>query len=160
MTDDYDYSVLFVCMGNICRSPSAEGVMRKHVAELAGDLSVLIDSAGTHAYHSGEAPDARAVAAALRRGIDISQQVARRVMPEDFERFDIVLAMDEDNLALLQEIRPPDSKARLELMLTFSQSGSDASVPDPYYGGSNGFEKVLDMLEDACAGLTEQLRQR
>jgi len=153
-------SILFVCMGNICRSPTAEGVFRKLLEDEEGEFNITIDSAGTHAYHVGQSPDERAVSAALRRGIDISGQRARAVALEDFADFDLILAMDEDNLAVLQKLRPAATRAQLELMLSFNLNVSSLSVPDPYYGGAAGFERVLDMLEEAGLGLPEQLRQR
>jgi protein-tyrosine phosphatase len=153
-------SILFVCMGNICRSPTAEGVFRKLLEDAEGEFNITIDSAGTHAYHVGQSPDERAVSAALRRGIDISGQRARAVALEDFADFDLILAMDEDNLAILQKLRPAATRAQLELMLSFNLNVSSLSVPDPYYGGAAGFERVLDMLEEAGLGLLEQLRQR
>ena len=153
-------SVLFVCMGNICRSPTAEGVMRS-LLETAGEgLSVIIDSAGTHAYHEGEKPDRRATAVALSRGIDLSTQRARGVQPDDFNTFDLILAMDEDNLALLKKMQPENSPAELGLFMNYSRRSPGASVPDPYYGGSMGFERVLDMLDEAAQGLLEELRRR
>ena len=147
-------------MGNICRSPTAEGVFRKLLEEAEGEFNITLDSAGTHAYHVGQSPDERAVSAAFRRGVDISSQRARAVALEDFDDFDLILAMDEDNLAILQNIRPAASRAQLELMLSFNSNLSSLSVPDPYYGGAAGFERVLDMLEEAGLGLLEQLRQR
>jgi protein-tyrosine phosphatase len=147
-------------MGNICRSPTAEGVFRKHVAALNEQMTVEIDSAGTHAYHVGEAPDARAVAAARRRGIDISRQRARAVTASDFDSFELILAMDEDNLAILEGLQPEGSRARLDLLLRFSEQSDELSVPDPYYGGATGFERVLDLLDDACQGLIEHMRHR
>ena len=153
-------SILFVCMGNICRSPTAEGVFRKLLEDAEGEFNITIDSAGTHAYHVGQSPDERAVSAAIRRGVDISSQRARAVALEDFDGFDLILAMDEDNLAILQNLRPAASRAQLELMLSFNPNSSSLSVPDPYYGGAAGFECVLDMLEEAGRGLLEQLRQR
>jgi len=147
-------------MGNICRSPTAEGVLRKLLEEAEGEFNITLDSAGTHAYHVGQSPDERAVSAAFRRGIDISSQRARAVALEDFADFDLILAMDEDNLAILQNLRPAGSRAQLELMLSFNPNVSSLAVPDPYYGGAAGFERVLDMLEDAGRGLLEQLRQR
>lgn len=150
-------SILFVCMGNICRSPTAEGVFRKLLAGQAPELSVEIDSAGTHAYHVGEKPDDRAIAAAMARGIDLSQQRARKVDPADFEYFDYILAMDADNLARLNAIRPAGSKAVVRLLLDYSRQDPGGAVPDPYYGGSSGFERVLDLLEEANQALLEHL---
>jgi len=133
----------------------------RSIVEAAGDgLSVRIDSAGTHAYHEGEPPDPRAARAALRRGIDISRQQARAVQLSDFNTFDFILAMDEDNLALLESMRPENSRAKVELFLSYSQSSSGLSIPDPYYGGSAGFERVLDMLVEAGRGLMEHLQRR
>jgi protein-tyrosine phosphatase len=150
--------LLFVCMGNICRSPTAEGVVRRLLAERAPELRVQLDSAGTHGYHVGEPPDARAIEAASRRGIDISELRARRVQREDFERFDLILAMDRDNLTRLQQLQPSQSSAQLRLMLDFAPDSRLEEVPDPYYGGSAGFEQVLDLLQDAAEGLLQTLR--
>ncbi len=153
-------SILFVCMGNICRSPTAEGVMRS-IAEAAGDgLSIRIDSAGTHAYHEGEPPDQRAARVALRRGIDISNQQARAVQLSDFHSFDLILAMDQDNLDILESMRPENSRAQVELFLNYSKASNGTSIPDPYYGGNMGFERVLDMLVEAGRGLMEHLQRR
>jgi protein-tyrosine phosphatase len=156
-------TVLFVCMGNICRSPTAEGVFRHHVIQAGLASAILIDSAGTHAYHVGEPPDKRSMAAALRRGFDLSAQRARHVCPSDFEQFDFILAMDCDNLALLQAECPPDYHAKLQLFLSYATDPQQPlgqgkglrtrEVPDPYYGGSDGFERVLDLIEDASRGL-------
>jgi len=153
-------AILFVCMGNICRSPTAEGVMRTLLETAGDDLAVRIDSAGTHAYHEGEPPDRRATQVAARRGIDMSAQRARAVHPDDFNTFDLILAMDEDNLALLQDMQPENSRAELGLFMNYSRVSPGASVPDPYYGGSMGFERVLDMLDEAAKGLLEELRRR
>jgi protein-tyrosine phosphatase len=151
--------VLFVCMGNICRSPTAEGVFRKLLAERAPELDVHVDSAGTHAYHDGNAPDPRAQRAAQRRGVDLSTQRARRVTEQDFERFELVLAMDELNREALLEICPLDYRARVRLLLEFAPHLGRTEVPDPYYGGSNGFEHVLDLVEEAALGVLEHLRR-
>ena len=149
-------SVLFVCMGNICRSPTAEGVFR-HLAEQAGLSGQLqIDSAGTHAYHTGEPPDHRARAAAERRGMSLDGIYARRVTEEDFDRFDYVIAMDEENLARLRAEAPAHHHDKLRLFLEFGSS-DEREVPDPYYGGSAGFERVLDLVEEASRGLLETL---
>ena len=139
-------------MGNICRSPTAEGVFRYH-AEQAGQTERLhIDSAGTHAYHTGEPPDRRARAAAERRGMSLEGIRARRVTVEDFERFDFIIAMDEDNLERLRHEAPEEHQAKLRLFLEFGES-TEREVPDPYYGGSAGFERVLDLVEEASRGL-------
>ncbi len=149
--------VLFVCMGNICRSPTAEGVFRHLVINEAPDLEIEIDSAGTHAYHAGSPPDKRAQQAARQRGISLSSIRARVVEPDDFYRFDYVLAMDESNFDDLALLCPPDKKDCLRLFLEFSSSPEIRNVPDPYYGGDAGFEKVLDLVEDAARGLLETL---
>lgn len=152
--------VVFICMGNICRSPTAEGVFRRMVEEagLAGEI--LIDSAGTHDYHIGAAPDHRTQVAAAQRGYDLSDLRGRQVCRADFERFDYILAMDADNLANLQRLCPPPHKNRVGLFLEFSRKFSlrgATDVPDPYYGGVQGFEQVLDLVEDAAAGLLEEI---
>jgi protein-tyrosine phosphatase len=154
-----DRAVLFVCMGNICRSPTAEGVFRRLLAEHAPDLHVLVDSAGTHAYHVGNAPDPRACRAAERRGVDLRPQRARQVNPADFERFDLILAMDRQNHAELLAICPPQLHGRVRLFLDFAPHLGRDEVPDPYYGGVNGFELVLDLVEEASLGLIEHLRR-
>jgi len=151
--------VLFVCMGNICRSPTAEGVFRKVLSERAPELDVQVDSAGTHAYHVGEAPDPRARRAAERRGVDLSAQRARRVTEQDFAHFELVLAMDELNRVTLLEICPPEYQGRVRLLLEFAPHLGRNDVPDPYYGGSNGFEYVLDLVEEAATGVLEHLRR-
>ena len=152
-------SVLFVCMGNICRSPTAEGVFRKLVADAGLEHRIRVDSAGTHAYHVGEKPDRRAAAAAARRGFSLDGISARRVMDADFASFDYIIAMDEDNLFNLEQARPDDTHARLRLFLDFATSGGTREVPDPYYGGAAGFERVLDLVEDASRGLLETIRR-
>jgi protein-tyrosine phosphatase len=152
--------VLFVCMGNICRSPTAEGVFAKLVYD-AGLVDVIeIDSAGTHAYHVGEPPDARAQRSALHRGIDISLLRARRARSEDFEYFDYVLAMDEDNYQHLLQICPVEHQEKLQLFLDYAPHLEYREVPDPYYGGAKGFDTVLDMVEHAANGLLQHIRSR
>lgn len=146
-------------MGNICRSPTAEGLLRHRAAALGEGLDIQIDSAGTHGYHAGSPPDPRAVSAAARRGIDISGQRARAVEVADFHRFDIILAMDEDNLRTLEAMRPENSRADVQLFLRFCGDSETQSVPDPYYGGSAGFERVLDIIEDVGQSLLEELRR-
>ena len=155
----YAVKVLFVCMGNICRSPMAEGTFRHHVM-LAG-LAEQIDceSAGTHDYHVGEPPDSRAQFAASRRGYDLSLQRARQVRRTDFSEFDYVLAMDEMNLRLLERLCPPQHAHKLKLFMEFSAGSALREVPDPYYGGEQGFERVLDMVEQAAQGLLDHLRR-
>ena len=153
--------VLIVCMGNICRSPMAEGVLRQRVAERGLTVPVEIDSAGTHGYHDGAPPDPRAQAAALRRGIDVSMLRARRVVPADFEQFDLVLAMDADNHAALLEQAGAEHHHKIRLLLEFAGPGlaRNLNVPDPYYGGMLGFERVLDLVEEAMAGLLDEVER-
>lgn len=152
--------ILFCCMGNICRSPSAEGVFRQVLAARAPHLQVEIDSAGTHAYHIGHPPDERSVAAASRRGIDLSDLRARVVVDEDFEHYDLILAMDEENLQLLRQRAPRIRHERIRLMMDFAPDATSRVVPDPYYGGAQGFEQVLDLLEEASQGLLQALLSR
>lgn len=152
--------VLFVCMGNICRSPTAQGVFEKLVDEHALSGQIQIDSAGTHAYHVGEPPDVRAAEAARRRGVNLDQQRARRFSAEDFDEFDYVLAMDSSNYADMSAVCPPEHSARLRLFLEFTPVPGATEVPDPYYGGATGFERVLDMIEAASAGLLAEIRQQ
>lgn len=152
--------VLFVCMGNICRSPTAQGVFTRHVAESNLSEVILIDSAGTHAYHIGEPPDRRASAAAQRRGIDLTDQKARRVEEADFEVFDYVLAMDQSNYEHLASLCLPEHRSRLHLFLDFAPELAGRDVPDPYYGGATGFERVLDLIELASRGLLTNIRQQ
>ncbi len=153
-------SILFVCMGNICRSPTAEGVFRKLLVDEAPELDVEIDSAGTHAYHTGEQPDLRAQHAAMQRGFDLSAIRARKVKNSDFERFDFVLAMDSGNYELLNARCPSAESHRLRMFLEFAPGLRRRDVPDPYYGGSNGFEQVLDIVEQAARGLLDHIRNR
>ncbi|MDF3074874.1 MAG: phosphotyrosine protein phosphatase [Alphaproteobacteria bacterium] len=150
--------VLFVCTGNICRSPTAEGVLR-HQAKLAGlQDRLLIDSAGTHGYHIGDPPDKRSIAAARRRGIDLSSLRARRFIRQDFEKFDYVLALDRGHFDLLRADCPKSHVARLSLFL--SHLGENLhDVPDPYYGGSKDFEHALDLIERGCAALLAYIRR-
>jgi protein-tyrosine phosphatase len=152
-------SVVFVCTGNICRSPTAEGVFLKLVADagLAGHIAVA--SAGTHGYHVGEPPDARTQAAALRRGYDLSGLRARKFEREDFHRFDLVLAMDREHHAILSRLARPSSGHKLKMVMQYARRYGEIDVPDPYYGGGEGFEQVLDMLEDAARGLLDALRR-
>ncbi|GAB1232081.1 low molecular weight protein-tyrosine-phosphatase [Ferrigenium sp. UT4] len=150
--------VLFVCMGNICRSPTAEAVFRHCVQEAGLQDRIDIDSAGTHDYHVGEAPDARAQRAAKQRGYDMSQLRGRQVEAKDFLHFDYVLAMDNANLSRLQHVRPHAAQSHLGLFLAFAERHDEREVPDPYFGGAVGFERVLDMVEDAAVGLLKHLR--
>ncbi|GMQ89952.1 MAG: low molecular weight protein-tyrosine-phosphatase [Gammaproteobacteria bacterium] len=151
--------VLFVCLGNICRSPTAEGVFRKLVE--AGNLQQRIeaDSAGTHAYHLGEPPDARAQATAARRGADLSAIRGRRATAKDFHEFDYILAMDRQNLDYLQAQCPEDLRHKIRLFMEFASGYPNDEVPDPYFGGTSGFDQVLDMIEDAAMGLLREIRR-
>lgn len=153
--------VLFVCMGNICRSPTAEAVFTKLVSEHGYEKRIEIDSAGTHAYHVGNSPDARAMETAQTHGMDMHQQRARQVVKSDLQTFDYVLAMDRDNLNRLEQMQPRGShKARLGLLLSYAKGASVSEVPDPYYGGPGGFERVFDLVESGCRGLLEDIEQR
>lgn len=151
--------VLFVCMGNICRSPTAQGVFEHLVSRQQLADFIYVDSAGSHDYHLGEAPDKRSQAAAKQRGIDLSSQRARRISADDFERFDYILAMDRANLAELMRIAKPKQQARVQLFMHYASRWQIDEVPDPYYGGSSGFDRVLDMVEDAAEGLLEHIRR-
>ena len=156
---EYRYSVLFVCMGNICRSPTAEGVFKKHVSDAGLLDDIHSDSAGTHAYHTGESPDRRSQAAAERRGYSLEGIRARRVTVMDFEAFDYILAMDEDNLMHMQSAADAEQHGKLRMLLEFAGSQRERDLPDPYYGGSAGFERVLDLVEEASRGLLETIRR-
>jgi protein-tyrosine phosphatase len=148
--------VLFVCMGNICRSPTAEAVVR-HFAQRVAGFDLEVDSAGTHGYHAGDPPDERSIAAARRRGFDLGMLRARVVEAADFERFDLVLAMDVAVLERLRELAPRGHADRLRLFLEFAPGLGRRDVPDPYYGGAAGFEEVLDLVEEGARGLRAAL---
>ena len=148
--------ILVVCSGNICRSPTAEGVLRQ-VLDGAG-VAAQVESAGTNGYHVGDGADPRAVAAASRRGIDLSAHAARRVRREDFQDFNLILACDNGHLSTLERLRPTDAPARLELLLAFADDSSVGEVPDPYYGDERDFEHALDLIEVAAAGLAASLQ--
>jgi protein-tyrosine phosphatase len=152
--------ILFVCMGNICRSPTAEGVFRRVLSTRAPDLQIEIDSAGTHDYHVGSPPDRRAIEAARRRGVDLSSLRARMVSAEDFSHYDLILAMDEENLRELKRRAPASHRERIRLMMEFAPHAPSRWVPDPYYGGAQGFEEVLDLLEEAANGLVQEVLSR
>jgi protein-tyrosine phosphatase len=152
------YAVLFCCTGNICRSPTAEGVFMQKVSDARLTGRILADSAGTHGYHIGEAPDPRSQAAAMVRGYDLSTLRARRIERGDFARFDLVLAMDCDNRAFPARLCPPSAGHKLKLMMEYARSGTLTEVPDPYDGGPEEFETVLSMLEDATEGLLDAIR--
>lgn len=154
------HRVLFVCTGNICRSPTAEGVARA-IAERQGVAEKFqFDSAGTQGYHAGEAPDSRTSIAAARRGYDLNSLRARRVSDYDFVRFDHILAMDRSHLEQLTRACPQEYRHKLRLFLDFAEHHEDEEVPDPYYGGPQGFEFVLDLVEDAAWGLVNHLAQK
>lgn len=152
--------VLFVCMGNICRSPTAQGVFERLVVEESLADVIVVDSAGTHAYHVGEPPDVRSQQTARARGVDISGQRARQVAIHDFENFDYVLAMDRQNLAILLRMCPDEHRHKLKLFLEFAPELGIEEVPDPYYGGAKGFEHVFELVETAARGLLKEIRSR
>jgi protein-tyrosine phosphatase len=152
--------VLFVCLGNICRSPTAEAVLRELARREAAELDLEVDSAGTHGYHTGSPPDERSVAAARRRGIDMSGLRARVVEKADFERYDLVLAMDEAVFGRLERIAPRARRERLRLFLDFAPQLGRRDVPDPYYVGATGFEEVLDLVEEGARGLLAALASK
>jgi protein-tyrosine phosphatase len=154
------FGVLFFCMGNICRSPLAEGVFRQRLERAGLSGRVRVDSAGTHAWHAGAAPDARSIAVASRRGYDLSGQRARVLAREDFLGFDLLLAMDRSNLAHAQALRPPEAPGQLDLLIGFAPSAAEMEVPDPYYGGPQGFERVLDLVEQGVDGVLDVVRMR
>jgi protein-tyrosine phosphatase len=153
-------AVLMVCMGNICRSPLAEGAFKRAIEAAGLEGVVRVDSAGTHDYHIGDAPDPRSRATARRHGFDIDGQRGRQVRADDFHAFDFILAMDSENLANLLSIAPPAAKTRPQCLLTYSPRFRNQDVPDPYYGGAQGFEAVLAMIEDAIPELLLAVRDR
>ncbi len=154
------FKVLFVCMGNICRSPTAEAVFRAKVKDAGIERHVAIDSAGTHGFHQGEAPDVRAQRAGKKRGYDLEPLRARQITKDDFVAFDLILAMDWENHAHLQQIAPRQYHHKIKLMMSFATEHESAVVPDPYYGGPDGFEVVLDYVEDAATNLIDFVRRR
>ena len=155
------FRVLMVCTGNICRSPTAEGVLRYKLVAVGLDNCVEVDSAGTVDYHVGAPPDHRAQKAALRRGYDLSKQRARQLRSEDFERFNLLLGMDGDHVERMLELCPVPLASRIRLLMDYSpRRPRGTEVPDPYYGAPAGFERVLDMVEEACDGLVQDLRVR
>lgn len=149
--------VLFVCMGNICRSPTAEGIFRQLLQQERLEDRFEVDSAGTHGYHVGEPPDSRTQRAAASRGYDLSQMRARKVAPQDLEYFDLILAMDKSNLDNLRRMCGPEKHHKLHLFMDFASNYDDDEVPDPYYGLGHGFDLVIDMVEDAAQGLLKAL---
>ncbi|MCW8926079.1 MAG: low molecular weight phosphotyrosine protein phosphatase [Xanthomonadales bacterium] len=150
-------NILFICMGNICRSPSAEGFFARALSDSPYADRVSVDSAGTHGYHVGQPPDSRAVETAQGFGVDISGLRARKVSVEDFERFDLIVAMDHDNLADLKARQPANSKARLVSMMDYHPDPHPDEVPDPYYGGMTGFNYMCELLDAATRGLLEEV---
>tara|TARA_B100001057_G_C22830918_1_gene943366 strand:+ start:352 stop:831 length:480 start_codon:yes stop_codon:yes gene_type:complete len=150
-------SILFVCMGNICRSPTAEGVFRSIVDQSDLDKEFEVDSAGTHAYHIGEPPDDRTISAAKNRGVYINNLKARLIDDSDFEKFDYIIAMDKTNLLFLKEKSSVKYHTKMHLFLNFSKGEGELEVPDPYYGNADGFEHVLDLVEEASEGLLKEI---
>ncbi len=154
------FSVLFVCMGNICRSPTAHGVFQRKVLDQGLRTRVSVDSAGTHNYHPGSPPDTRSQAHAAIRGYDLSALRARQIDERDFEIHDLILVMDWDNLALAQSECPAQYQAKIRRLTEFCLQHDSPVVPDPYYGGANGFDHVLDLVEDACEGLLAHVKRQ
>lgn len=152
--------VLFVCMGNICRSPTAHGVFETLVEREGLGHLIEVDSAGTHAYHIGNPPDRRAQDTARRRGFDLSNQRARKAQSDDFGVFDYLVAMDQDNFHGLMSICPAGMEDKIHLLMDYAPAFRTREVPDPYYGGDAGFERVFDMVEAAAAGFLNQLKRR
>ncbi len=160
VTPPHDYALLFVCMGNICRSPTAEAVARAKAVQRGWADRLLIDSAGTHNFHPGSPPDARSQRHAQARGYDLSSLRARQVMDGDFSRHDLILVMDWDNLSLTEDLCPAMHRGKIRRLAEFAQRHPTEVIPDPYYGGAAGFEQVLDLIEDACDGLLDHLQGR
>jgi protein-tyrosine phosphatase len=159
VTKSKPFSVLFVCMGNICRSPTAHGVFRHKVKAQGLDQLVFVDSAGTHNYHPGSPPDDRSQEHAFKRGYDLADLRARQITAADFDRYDLILVMDWDNLALVEDICPPEALKKVRRLTEFCLTLDSPVVPDPYYGGASGFDRVLDLVEDACDGLLLHVRK-
>ncbi len=155
-----NYRVLLVCMGNICRSPTAEAVLRNFIKNNNLGSNVEVDSAGTHGYHVGETPDSRTQRAASLRGYDLSQLRARKVAGQDLEYFDLILAMDKSNLDNLQRMATPEQLKKIQLFMAYAKNFDDDEVPDPYYGLGHGFDLVLDMVEDAAQGVVDELKNK
>ena len=159
MNEEPLHKILFVCMGNICRSPSAEGILLKKVQEKGLENNFLIDSCGTHGYHEGQRPDQRSIEAALERGIDIRNQISRLIVNSDFENFDYIISMDHRNMDTLKKISDSNYHHKLSLFLDYTDNSEYIEVPDPYYGGDDGFELVLDLLDKAANGLIRHLTE-
>ena len=155
-----NYAVLFVCTGNICRSPTAHGVLVQQLERAGLATRVQVDSAGTHGYHRGDPPDVRSQEHAARRGYDLSTLRARQVTAEDFKQYDLILAMDGGHLELLEQHCPPKLRHKLQRFTTYCSRHAARDVPDPYYGGAQGFEHVLDLVEDGCAGLLAHVQTK
>jgi protein-tyrosine phosphatase len=153
------FNILFVCMGNICRSPSAEGFFCSCLQSSDYSDQVSIDSAGTHSYHVGHSPDSRAIETAASFNVDISNLRARKVSASDFHHYDLIIAMDRSNIEDLQRIHPHDSKAQLKLMMQYHPDGHPDEVPDPYYGGMDGFNYMCKLLESASVGLLRDIEE-
>ncbi len=161
MEKDEKIKVLFVCLGNICRSPTADAVFKYQVINAGLENIILVDSAGTHAYHIGKPPDKRAQSTALSRGYKMHDLRARKVTSDDFITFDYILAMDHENLSILKQRCPAKATARIDLLMNYSRNNNAGDeVADPYFGGQDGFDMVLDMVEDACQGLLEHINSR
>lgn len=154
------FNILFVCMGNICRSPSAEGFFTTALASSPCRDKISVDSAGTHSYHVGHAPDSRAIETASEFGVDISGLRARKVQVSDFDEYDLIIAMDDSNFESLRAIQPADSKADLKMMMIYHPQGQPTEVPDPYYGGMNGFTYMCELLQSATGSLLEDVEGR
>ncbi len=152
--------VLFVCTGNICRSPTAEGVFRHLVTSEGLGERVIVDSAGTHGYHVGNKPDRRSMLAAARRGYDLSTLRAREIASTDFADFDYLLAMDRDHLNIMHSSASPEHREKIAMLLDFSRRYGGNEIPDPYYGGPQGFEHVLDLIEDGAEGLLAEIKRK
>ena len=155
-----NFAVLFVCMGNICRSPTAHGVFKRKLMDAGLAHRVKVDSAGTHNYHPGGPPDARSQAHAAKRGYDLSDLRARQIIEADFTHYDLILVMDWDNLALVQDECPPEHMGKVRRLTEFCLTHDTLVVPDPYHGGAKGFDQVLDLVEDACDALLRHAKQQ
>ena len=155
-----NFSVLFVCMGNICRSPTAHGVFKRKLMDAGMVHLVKVDSAGTHNYHPGSPPDARSQVHAAKRGYDLSDLRARQITDDDYAKYNLILVMDWDNLALVQEDCPSEHLGKVRRLTEFCLTHDAPVVPDPYHGGAKGFDQVLDLVEDACEGLLHHVQQK